>query len=282
MRTVMTLAGVRIVSLALNVPGPVAVGMLRDLGAAVTKVEPPGGDPLASISGAWYAELVRGIDVVALDLKAQPGRARLDELLTGADVLVTSSRPAALARLGLGPDDLRRRHPGLSHVAIVGYPSPRLDVAGHDLTYQAQQGLVAPPALPATLVSDLAGAQQAVIATLALLVAQARGAPGGRVDVSLSEAARAFAAPIGHGLTTPGGLLGGGFAGYGLYRARHGWVAVAALEPHFRAGLERELGVRPDDHAGLARVFATRAALEWASWAEVHDLPIVAVRMPIG
>ena len=38
------LQGVKIVSLALNVPGPVAAARLTKLGADVTKVEPPTGD----------------------------------------------------------------------------------------------------------------------------------------------------------------------------------------------------------------------------------------------
>jgi crotonobetainyl-CoA:carnitine CoA-transferase CaiB-like acyl-CoA transferase len=274
----MMLRDVRLVSLAVNVPGPVAAAMLRDMGANVTKVEPPGGDPLKTMASGWYAELVRGVEVLTLDVKSDAGRARLDELLAGADILITSSRPGALARLGLGGEAFRARYPRLGHVSIVGYPSPDLDVAGHDLTYQAHEGLLEPPALPRTLVSDLAGAQQAVIAALALLVRRARETTGGFAEVSLSESARGFAAPIRHGLTAAGGVLGGGFPGYGLYRARDGWIALAALEPRFQAGVQRELGVSPSDADGLARVFATRTAEEWEVWAKAHDLPI----LPVG
>src|SRR5262245_65251204 len=126
---------VRAVNLGTNLPGPVAAARLVELGATVTKVEPPDGDPVELVAPALYAELARGQDVVRLDLKTPDGRSELDRLLAGADVLLTSSRPSALARLGLGRDELAQRHPHLVHVAIVGRPEPEQELAGHDLTY---------------------------------------------------------------------------------------------------------------------------------------------------
>src|SRR5688572_1051684 len=135
------LRDVHVVSLAVNIPGPVAAATLRDLGASVIKIEPPDGDPLAIASADWYTELITGIQVLRLDLKSGTGRARLDELLAQADLLLTSTRPAGLQRLGLGWPALHARYPRLCHVAIVGYQAPRQNVAGHDLTYQAETGL---------------------------------------------------------------------------------------------------------------------------------------------
>lgn len=272
------LEGVRMVSLAVNIPGPVAAARLRALGASVAKVEPPGGDPLRLAVPEWYAELAEGQEVLALDLKEADGRATLERLLTDADLLLTSSRPAALARLGLGSAALHARHPGLSQVAITGYPPPEADQPGHDLTYQAGLGLVEPPALPRALLADLAAAERAVSAALALLLARRRE-PAGRIAyVAISAAAEAFAEPLRRGLTVPGGILGGGDPGYGLYRAREGWIAVAALEPHFRVRLADALGVDAADRAALERAFASRSADEWERWAAERDLPVVAVR----
>ena len=273
-----TLSGTHIVSTAVNVPGPVAVGMLRDMGATVDKVEPPTGDLLATAAPGWYAALCAGINVVRLDLKSSQGREALDELLAHADVLVTSSRPASLQRLGLARDDLRHRYPKLGHVAIIGYADPRQDVAGHDLTYQANAGLVTPPALPRTLIADLAGAQRAVIAALELLFARERTRNGGYVEVALADGARLFAEPVRHGLTEPTGPLGGADSAYNLFPTRDGWLAVAALEPQFRAALARELSVAVNDRAALARVLSERSALDWERWAAALGLPVAAVR----
>src|SRR5919199_1138174 len=173
------LEGIRLVTLAQNVPGPAAAARLRDFGASVIKVEPPGRDPLAYANPAWYSAPTAGQDVVCLDLKSTTDRARLDEHLVEADVLLTSSRPVALRRLGLDPERLRARYPRLCMVAITGYPAPHSDKPGHDLTYLAEWGLLSPPGMPRTLLADLAGAERAVSATLALLLE--RGGAGGEL-----------------------------------------------------------------------------------------------------
>lgn len=133
-----SLNGVRILSLAVNIPGPLAAARLARFGASVTKVEPPTGDPLAAVAPSWYAELVSKQTVLVLDLKDAGDHAKLDVELTSADVLLTAMRPSALRRLGL--DDAHVRYPGLCHVEIVGYDGDLEERPGHDLTYQAKIG----------------------------------------------------------------------------------------------------------------------------------------------
>ncbi len=270
------LAGLTIVSLAINLPGPVAAGRLRDLGAQVTKIEPPDGDPLARGCPEWYRALHERVTVVRLDLKVAADRERLNPLLSTADLLLTSSRPAAIARLGLSWGELHRQFPRLCQVAIVGHAAPDENRPGHDLTYQATLGLVSPPELPRALIADLGGALEAVSTAVALLL---RASAAGRqpAQVSLAEAAAHFALPHRHGLTLAAGLLGGAWPGYNLYRAAEGWVAVATLEPHFAERLRVELGVGSFTHEALREAFAGRTAAEWEKWAATRDLPIVAV-----
>ena len=180
------LAGLRVATTALNLPGPAACARLRDLGATVDKVEPPAGDPMRQFDARWYARLHEGITVHTLDLKSESGRARLDALLADSDLLVTAQRPSALARLGLGARALAERFPRLCHVAITGHAPPREEEAGHDLTYLAQAGLVTPPHLPATLFADMAGAERAVTTALALVLARDRGRPARAAFAPLS------------------------------------------------------------------------------------------------
>src|SRR5919198_4968151 len=217
-----------------------------------------------------------GVQVVSLALNVAAGRAALDDLLEGADLLLTSSRPAALDRLGLSWPQLHVRFPRLVQVAIVGHAAPHQDVPGHDLTYLASAGLLVPPQVPRTLLADLAGAEQAVSTALALLYARERGHDAGYAQVALADVAAAFAAPLRHGLTAAGGFLGGGFAGYGLYRAREGWIAVAALEPHFWRRLTEEL--EASNVQDLMRVFLTQTAQYWEAWGAARDLPLAAVQ----
>jgi alpha-methylacyl-CoA racemase len=272
---VFPLHGYHLVSLALNVPGCVAASRLKELGARVTKVEPPTGDPLIRMSQQWYELLIQDMKTLRLDLKDPNEYLLLEQQLSDTDILLTSMRPAALERLGLGWQDLHGRFPRLCHVAFTGYPEPHENRPGHDLTYQAEAGLVTPPYMPNTLLADLAGVERAISAVLALLLARERGEGSAFLRVSLYEAGLVFASPIRYGLTIPGGILGGGNTGYNLFPARTGWLAVATLEGHFQEKLVRELGLQ--DGETMQDAFLGKTAEEWADWARVRDLPIVEV-----
>jgi alpha-methylacyl-CoA racemase len=80
-----------------------------------------------------------------------------------------------------------------------------------------------------------------------------------------------------YGITLPGAHLGGGFPGYGLYEARDGWVAVAALEAHFWERLLLELGLEEATREDLEKVFLQKPVEEWEQWATERDLPLVAL-----
>jgi alpha-methylacyl-CoA racemase len=272
------LQGVKIVSLALNAPGPVAAARLTKLGADVTKVEPPTGDAIKTAAPAWYESLCQGQTVLRLDLKSPEGRSKLDELLAQADLLLASFRPSALQRLELDWESLRARHPKLCFVGIIGYPAPFQERTGHDLTYQSDLGLLRPPQMPPTLFVDLAGSERAVSMALALLNRAARGGGAGCAWISLHECAQDLAAPFKAGLTTSNGLLGGAYPLYGFYRANDGWIAIAALEPHFAEKLLKELGLKKADRTALEQIFRQRKAASWEQWAAELDLPLVAVR----
>jgi alpha-methylacyl-CoA racemase len=272
------LDGLRVVTMALNLPGPVACARLRDLGARVTKVEPATGDPFESYCPSWYVRLHADMAVHRLDLKSEAGARALDGLLADADLFVAAQRPSALARLGVDAASLAARHPRLCTLAITGHAGPDAETAGHDLTYLAAQGLVQPPALPATLFADMAGAERVVSTALALVHARDRAGAGESAVVPLAEAAAFLAQPLAAGLTRAGGVLGGGLAAYNLYETREGWIAVAALEPHFARRLAQALEVDAGDRAALAARFAGETAAHWERWARGLDLPLVAVR----
>lgn len=272
------LQGVKVVSLALNAPGPVAAARLRQMGAEIVKVEPIAGDGLQQFAPDWYAELCQGQTVKKIDLKATDGRQELDDLLKEADLLLASFRPAALKRLGLDWESLHARYPRLCFVGIVGYFPPNEERTGHDLTYQADLGTLNPPQMPASLFVDLAGAERATRMALALLIQVARKGQAGCAWVSLHECAQDLAAPLRAGLTVAGGLLGGGYPLYGFYQANDGWIAVAALEPHFAERLLLELNLSHADFTELKRIFFQRSAVAWESWALERGLPLVAVK----
>ena len=241
------LKGIRILSLALNLPGPAALMRLRLMGGRCVKLEPPAGDPMQIYSSAAYAALHQGIRVTTADLKTAAGQRALHRELAKADVLLTSFRPSALTKLGLSWKALHKQYAQLSHVAVVGSAGALADLPGHDLTYLAANGLVPGLDLPASLFADMGGSLMGSEAVLQAVLHHRASGKGIYLEVALASAASYAALPRAWGLTTRGAAVGGGHAGYQIYRCKNGRVAVAALEPHFAARLCAAAGLGPSD-----------------------------------
>jgi alpha-methylacyl-CoA racemase len=285
------LAGTRVLSLALNLPGPAALMRCRRMGATCVKLEPPSGDPMGLYNPHAYAALHEGVTVRRADLKADAGQEVLHAELAQAHVLLTSFRPSALEKLGLAWPRLHARYPSLCQVAIVGDPGQRAEVPGHDLTYLAANGLVPGLDLPPTLYADMGGSLMASEAVLQAALHQAERYAGtgdthpqGRcIEVALSDAAGYLALPREWGLTQPHGAVGGAHAGYRVYPCRDGRVAVAALEPHFAAALCAAVGAGASDiramfapatHEAIAAFMLTRTRAQLDTLALEKDLPL--------
>ena len=267
----------RVVALVTNIPGPVAAARLAALGAAVVKLEPLTGDPLEGAAPEWYRELCTGVEVRRLDLRDEAARRELEALLGGADLLITAMRGGALRRLGLDWPALHARYPRLCHVAVVGEAAPNDDRAGHDLTYQARAGLLSPPAMPRTVYADLFAAERAVAAALAAVHERDAGGEGVRAEIAIADGAAVLADAVRYGLPAPDGPLGGGSPLYRLYRASDGWIALAALEPHFRERLPDALCIERADAESLASRFAQEPCAYWERIASEFDLPLARV-----
>ena len=286
------LAGIRILSLALNLPGPAALMRCRALGAVCSKVESLAGDPMQHYCADFYRHLTEGVRVLTLDLKTDAGRAALDRELQETDLLLTSFRPSALRKFGLDWPILHACWPQLSQVAIVGAGGARAEEPGHDLTYLAERGLISGVELPATLYADMSGALMATEAVLRCVAQSpatiaARSAPpstrvGRYIEVALADAADWLALPRRFGLTAPSSLLGGAHAGYRVYPCRDGRVAVAALEPHFARALSDAAGIPRNaaepaavgTHAAIAAFLAGRTRAELDQLARERDIPL--------
>lgn len=100
-------------------PGAITSMLLADHGAEVLKVEPPGGAFFAHdlTRKSWD----RGKRSVELDIRSGPDRARLDGLLRTADLFIHSLETAEAQALGLDPESLSARYPGLIVCALTAY-----------------------------------------------------------------------------------------------------------------------------------------------------------------
>lgn len=204
------LAGIRVVELATGVAGPYCGKLLAGLGAEVTKVEPPEGDetrregpfpgdvPHPERSGLFLHLNTRKRGMV-LDLSGEEGRAALGEVISGlgADVLILSHKPSALASLGIHLEDLRARFPRLVIVDITtfGLFGPYAEFKGGELIAYAASGYMnltgdpnrKPIKAYGSLIHYQAGVHAAVGALAALFAREATG-EGQIVDVSVTEA----------------------------------------------------------------------------------------------
>ncbi len=278
------LRGVRILSLALNLPGPAALMRLRALGATCCKLEPPSGDPMGLYKRSAYDMLHQGIKVFSADLRTEAGQKRVHKELARSDVLLTSFRPSALRKLGMDRASLRKLYPALSQIDIVGAAGTRAEEPGHDLTYMAEHGLVTGLDLPASLFADMGGSLMAVEAVMGALLRQRSTGKGSHLQVALGDAAAYLGLPRSWGITTPDGAVGGAHAGYRIYRCKDGRVALAALEPHFAQALCHAAGIEnmdmrtmmaPKTHAAIKRFLAGQTRRELDALAAERDIPLL-------
>ena len=245
------LDGVRVLDLTRLLPGAYATLLLADLGADVVKIEDPrGGDamralpPLVNGRNLHFEILNRNKRSLTLDLRSRDAAAVLDTLAARSDVVVDSFRPSTARRLGVDADTLRARHPRLICASISGFGrgGPYEERAAHDINYQALAGLLHPPALPGPLVGDVGAAMQAAIEILAALIQRQRTGIGCFVDVSIHEAALAWAM-----FPTTADLAN---ACYAVYETADGeWLALGALEPKFWKGFCERIDLVALQHA---------------------------------
>ena len=181
------------------VPGPFASAMLADLGAEVTKVEMPKGDPGRSYVPVQFETENRNKRSIAIDLKNPAAREVVHRLVRDAHVVLEGFRPGVAKRLAIDYETLRKSNGKLVYCSISGYgqTGPWRERPGHDVNYVAAAGALAfpgqwlkPPGRSSLPVADMGGGAFAAIAILAALHED----KGAYLDLSLFETAFFWAA----------------------------------------------------------------------------------------
>lgn len=255
-------AGVRVVDLTQVFAGPYATAMLASLGADVIKVEPPGGDgargllDAGPLSAAGMAPAFLGLNAgkrsLALDLKRPEAPGIVRRLVAAADVFVENARPGAMARLGLGYDDLRAVRPDLIYCSISGYgqEGSKRDAPAYDGAVQAASGMMSiggepggDPLRVAFPVIDMGAGLTAGMAISSALYRRAMSGEGQRLDVAMFDTALSLMSPVVNGYLVSGTMpyqTGNSSLTLqpttDLFHAADGALTVAALtEPQVRA-----------------------------------------------
>ena len=207
------LAGLRVFDLTRVLAGPTCAQMLGDLGADIIKVEKPGsGDDTRAFAppfmpgtgeSAYFVGVNRNKRSVTLDIATPEGQAVALDLVARCDILVENFKVGALARYGLGYEQLHARFPGLIYCSITGFgqTGPYAPRPGYDGLVQAMGGVMSltgePDGLPMKVgvpVADVFAGLYGCIGILAALRHRERTGQGQQVDIGMMDTHAAWLA----------------------------------------------------------------------------------------
>jgi alpha-methylacyl-CoA racemase len=307
------LAGVRVLDFSTLLPGPLAGLILAEAGAEVIKVEradygeemrlyaPRFGDASAN-----FAMLNRGKRSLAVDLKDPGTVEKVRGLIADSQVILEQFRPGVMDRLGLGYEAAKAINPAVVYCSITGYgqTGPKAQVAGHDLNYIGDTGLLAlsggddgAPIPPPGLIADIGGGSLPAVINILLALRQAeKTGEGTHLDIAMCDNvlawqywALAHVAASGKDPEPGGELVTGGSPRYRVYRtADDRFVAVGALEQKFWDTLCRLIALpeplRDDTKdpgatkRAVAEIIRSKPADHWAGVFDGEDVCCSVVR----
>lgn len=202
------LSGVKIIDLTSVLYGPYATQMLADLGADVIKIETPDGDPTRNIGprinpkmGAAFLGVNRNKRSVVLDLKKEPAKRILWELIDSADVFVHNIRPQKIEKLGFSAAHVMGRKNDIVYGAFHGYfeDGPYAGRPAYDDVIQGQSGVAAAflardgvPAYAPSVIADKSSGLVAATALTAALFQRLRQSKGVYVEIGMFETMVAY------------------------------------------------------------------------------------------
>ena len=200
------LAGLTVFDLTRVLAGPTCVQMLGDLGADVIKIEKPGaGDDTRGFAppfmpgtqeSAYFVGVNRNKRSVTLDIATPEGQEIALALIAASDILAENFKVGALAKYGLGYEQLHARFPGLIYCSITGFgqTGPYAPRPGYDSLVQAMGGVMSltgePDGLPQKVgvpVADLFAGLYGCIGILAALRHKAATGQGQQVDIGMLD-----------------------------------------------------------------------------------------------
>lgn len=201
------LSGIRVLDFSEYIAGPLAGQLLADLGADVTKVEPPHGDfwrhtaPVAPFESRGFMGVNKGKRSISLDLKNPGSKEVLHRMVKSADVVIANYRPGVAARIGVDYETLSAINPRLIYCenTAFGTKGPYKDRAGFDLVSQAMTGIMSfegagglPHPIITTSPTDLAAGFFMAYGVAAALYQRERTGKGQRIETSLFGAGLAI------------------------------------------------------------------------------------------
>jgi itaconate CoA-transferase len=243
------LEGITVIAVEQAVAAPFCSSRLADAGATVIKIERPEGDfargydVAAKGQSSYFVWLNRGKQSVVVDLATKEGRAELEELIAGADVLLQNLKPGSMDKLGFTLDRLKKDYPALVCCTITGYgdEGPYAHRKAYDLLIQAESGLASitggpeGPSRVGVSIVDVATGATAHASILEALFARTRTGKGADIRISMFDVmADWLAVPL---LNSEAGnppkrmgLAHPSIAPYGVFRSKDGRDILISIQ----------------------------------------------------
>ena len=243
------LEGIKVIAVEQAVAAPFCSSRLADAGADVIKIERPEGDfargydAAAKGQSSYFVWLNRGKQSVVVDLATREGRAELEALIAGADVLLQNLKPGSMDKLGFSLERLKKDYPALICCTITGYgdEGPYAHRKAYDLLIQAESGLASVtggpegPSRVGVSIVDVATGATAQTSILEALIARSRTGKGADIRISMFDVmadwltvpllnAEAGNPPKRMGLAHPS------IAPYGVFRSRDGKDILISIQ----------------------------------------------------
>ena len=200
------LKGLKVFDLTRVLAGPTCAQMLGDLGADVVKIEKPGsGDDTRAFAppvmpgtteSAYFVGVNRNKRSVTLDIAKPEGQALALRLIAQCDILVENFKVGALAKYGLGYEQLHAKFPRLVYCSITGFgqTGPYAPRPGYDSLVQAMGGVMSltgePDGLPQKVgvpVADVFAGLYGCIGILAALRHRDATGHGQQIDIGMLD-----------------------------------------------------------------------------------------------
>ncbi len=314
--------GVRVLDLTHVLAGPFCTHQLAVLGAEVIKIESPDNPDMTreegvipalndAGTGTYFMSQNAGKKAITLDLKSAAGRGIFKRLVKDADVMVQNYAGRALARLGLGYEEISAINPKIIHCSISGFgqTGPKEEHPAYDVVIQAFTGLMAAngshesgPVRVGPPMVDYGTGAQAALAISAALYQRERTGRGQRIDVAMMDAAFMLMSAFVTDTITTGdappahGNVHSRYAGYATFDTADRMIMLGAWTNRQLCRLLETLGLseraaevrkmpraqiglsRDADRKLIASVLMQRTALEWEDLLNTAHVPAAMVR----
>jgi crotonobetainyl-CoA:carnitine CoA-transferase CaiB-like acyl-CoA transferase len=309
------LRGLRVLDLTRVLAGPTCTQMLGDMGAEVIKIERPGaGDDTRGFAppvwpntqeSAYFLGVNRNKKSLTLDIAAEEGQAIIHRLLETCDILVENFKVGALAKYGLGFEQLKVKYPGLIYCSITGFgqTGPYAPRPGYDALIQGMGGVMSltgePDGMPQKVgvpVADLFAGLYGCIGILAALRHRERTGQGQQVDIGMLDTSVAWLANQGMNYLATGenpprlGNQHPNIAPYQVFPTKDGHIVLSVgndptferfcksfgceamlADPRFATNAER-VANRDAVTAALTPVMQSKTTAEWVAALEAQKI----------